>query len=72
MQQLPYNWGVPTDQPGVFAIGGGDWQITWSPNQIHPYAQFWLKLSSQVGPAGRTAPPMELWAYALQTKDISD
>lgn len=72
MHQLPYSWGRPTDRPGVFAIGGGDWEITWSPHQIHPYAQQWLEMASRVGPAGETAPRMSLWMYTLQTKDLSD
>jgi hypothetical protein len=69
---LPYNWGRPTEAPGVFELGGGDWWITWSPQCIHPYAAQWLQWSSQMGPSGRGAPPQSLWAYGLQTKDISD
>ncbi len=68
--QVPYNWGRPTDTPGVFAIGGGEWIITWSPEQIHPHAAQWLEWSSRFGPGGRTAPPIDLWAYSLQTKDV--
>lgn len=70
--RLPYNWGRPTERPGVFALGGEEWQITWSPEQIHPYARYWLSLAARMGPAGDMAPPQDLWMYALQTKDISD
>lgn len=72
MHQLPYSWGRPTERPGVYAIGGKEWEITWSPEQIHPYAVYWLNLSRRFGPAGEMAPPLDLWMYALQTKDISD
>ena len=72
MHQLPYSWGRPTSAPGVFAIGGGDWVITWSPEQIHPYAREWLRLSQRMGPAGEMAPPIDLWMYSLQTKDLND
>lgn len=68
---LPYNWGYPTETPGVYAIGGGDWVITWSPQQIHPYTAQWLEWSSRMGPNPKMAPPMDLWKYGLQTKDIS-
>lgn len=71
MKQLPYSWGVPTETPGVFAIGGGDWVITWSPQQIHPYAAQWLEWASQVGPSPKKEPPQENWHYALMTRDIS-
>ena len=70
--QVPYSWGRPTEAPGVFEIGGGDWTITWSPQQIHPYAAQWLEWSSRFGPPGRMAPPEELWLYGLQTKDLAD
>lgn len=70
--QVPYSWGRPTDAPDIFAIGGGDWVITWSPRQVHPYAAQWLKWASQFGPAGRAAPPVDMWLYGLQVKDISD
>lgn len=70
--RLPYSWGQPTDVAGVFAIGGGDWVITWSPEQVHPYALQWLKWASQFGPAARQAPPQDLWNFGLQTKDLSD
>lgn len=69
---VPYSWGMPTRTPGVFGIGGGEWVITWSPQQVHPYARYWLELASRVGPAGRDAPPIDLWMYGLQTRDISD
>lgn len=68
---LPYSWGRPMETPGVYAIGGGDWVITWSPQQIHPYAAQWLEWSSRMGPNSKMAPPMDLWIYGLQTKDIS-
>lgn len=68
---LPYSWGVQTDAPGVFAIGGGDWVITWSPHQIHPYAAQWLEWASRLGPSGREAPSQDLWSFGLMTKDIS-
>lgn len=68
---LPYSWGEPTDEPGLFALGGEDWVITWSPECIHPYAAQWLKWASRFGPSGRTAPPQELWSYSLMTKDLS-
>jgi len=70
--QVPYNWGRATSAPGVYAIGGGDWEITWSPQQIHPYAAQWLEWSERFGPPGRTAPPMDLWMYGMQTKDLAD
>ena len=70
--QIPYNWGHPTGAPGVFAIGGEDWVITWSPEQMHPYTAEWLALSARVGPAGRLAPPIDLWMYTLQTRDLND
>ena len=70
--QTPYSWGRPTETPGVFALGGEGWVITWSPEQMHPYAAEWLALSSRVGPAGRTAPPIDLWMYTLQVRDLND
>jgi hypothetical protein len=69
---LPYNWGQPTETPGVFALGGGNWVITWSPEQVHPYAAQWLEWASRMGPAGRAAPREGLWFYGLQVRDISD
>ncbi len=57
--------------PGVFAIGGGDWVITWSPQQIHPYAAQWLEWASRFGPSPEAAPPQDIWSYTLQTRDIS-
>lgn len=70
--QVPYSWGKPTETRGVFALGGGDWVITWSPEQIHPYAAQWLQWAARFGPSGATAPPQDLWAYSLQTRDLSD
>lgn len=70
--QIPYNWGQPTETPGVYAIGGKEWMITWSPEQIHPYAALWLDWSARVGPSGRTAPPIDLWMYTLQVRDLND
>jgi len=70
--QLPYSWGKPTETPGVYGIGGADWVITWSPEQIHPYAREWLDLAQRVGPSGEMAPPLDLWLYSFQTRDISD
>lgn len=69
--QPSYSWGLPTRTPGVYAIGGRDWEITWSPEQIHPYARQWLALAARVGPSGRQAPPIDLWMYTLQVRDIS-
>lgn len=66
--QMPYSWGRPTQTPGVYALGGNEWVITWSPQQVHPYARQWLEWGSRVGPGGQTAPPADLWAYTLQTK----
>lgn len=66
--QVPYGWGRPVGE-GVFAIGGGEWVITWSPEQMHPYALQWLKWASGFGPDPRQAPPPDLWAYGLQTKN---
>lgn len=70
--RVPESWGVPTEVPGMFALGGGEWVITWSPNQIHPYAAQWLEWASRMGPPGRMAPPMDLWMFGLQTKDLAD
>lgn len=70
--QVPRSWGQPTEVPGVYALGGEDWVITWSPTQIHPYAAQWLEWAAQFGPSPRYAPPQDMWAYTLQTKDISD
>jgi hypothetical protein len=67
-----YNWGVPTDAPGVYALGGAGWEITWSPEHVHPYAAYWLELSTRYGPPGRMAPPQDLWHFTLQTKDLAD
>lgn len=66
---MNYSWGQPTDEPGVYALGGGDWVITWSPRQIHPYAAQWLEWGSRFGPSGRLAPREDLWAFGLQTKE---
>ncbi|MGE5674298.1 MAG: hypothetical protein ACM3XM_10480 [Mycobacterium leprae] len=65
---LPYNWGRPTAVPGVFALGGGEWEITWSPDKPHPYAIFWIDQSHRFGPPGNLAPDEDLWFYGLQTK----
>lgn len=70
--QVPYSWGRPTEAPGVFAIGGGDWEITWSPQQIHPYTAQWLEWGTRFGPPARMSPPLDLWMYGLRTKDPSD
>lgn len=70
--QVPHSWGRPTDTPGVYAIGGGDWVITWSPDQIHPYAAQWLDWAKTFGPPGRLAPDLDLWMYGLRTKDLAD
>lgn len=69
--RVPYSWGEPTATPGVFVIGGGDWVITWSPTQIHPYALQWIEWGSGMGPSGLKAPPQDLWNYSLQTKNLS-
>lgn len=71
-RRLPYSWGRPTGTPGVYELGAKEWVITWSPNQIHPYAAQWLIWASRFGPPGRTAPPQDLWAYSLQTRDLAD
>jgi len=68
---LPMSWGAPTGTPNVYALGGGDWVITWSPTQVHPYAAQWLAWAQRFGPAARTAPPQDFWSYGLQTKDIN-
>ena len=68
---VPYRWGRPTDVPGVFALGGGDWIITWSPTRVHPYAAQWLEWASRFGPVPQLEPPQDLWSYALQTQDLS-
>jgi hypothetical protein len=68
---VPYSWGQPAKTPGVFAIGGGDWVITWSPQQVHPYAVRWLELAARMGPASRCAPPQDLWSYSFDTRNIS-
>lgn len=70
--QVPNSWGRPTEMPGVYALGGGKWEITWSPDQIHPYAAQWLEWASRFGPPGRTAPPIDLGFYSLQVKDLAD
>jgi len=70
--QPSYNWGRPTDVPGVFVLGGEDWEIAWSPMNIHPYAAQWIEWSSRFGPPGRMAPPGEMWAFTLQTRDLAD
>jgi hypothetical protein len=70
--RLPYSWGRPTSVPEVYSLGGGDWEITWSPNQVHPYATLWLMYAARYGPPGRLAPPADLWAYSLQTQDLAD
>lgn len=67
--QIPQQWGVPTTTPGIYAIGGGDWVITWSPTLIHPYALQWLQWASTFGPDWQTAPPADLWFHALRTKE---
>lgn len=68
----PYSWGRPTDQPGVYSLGGAGWEITWSPDEIHPYARQWLEWSQRFGPPARMAPPQDLWHYTLQTRDLAD
>lgn len=70
--KVPYNWGRPTETPGVYELGGNEWVITWSPEQIHPYAAQWLRWAELFGPAGRFSPPQDLWHFGLQTKDIND
>lgn len=69
---LPYSWGRPTKTPGVYELGAREWVITWSPDQIHPYASLWLQWAARFGPAGRSAPPQDLWSYGLQTRNLSD
>jgi hypothetical protein len=69
---LPYSWGRPSETPGVYELGGADWVITWSPLGIHPYAAQWLNWSARFGPAGRTAPPQDMWSYGLTTRDLND
>lgn len=65
---LWYSYGCPTATPNVFALGGGGWEITWSPNQVHPYAIEWLRMASGFGPDWRLAPPEDLWAFGLRTR----
>lgn len=68
----PYNWGRPTETPGVYELGGGDWVINWSPLSVHPYAEQWIDWSRRFGPSPRTAPPQDLWHYTLLTRDLND
>ena len=71
--QLPYNWGRPADVSGVFSLGDGEWIMTWSPNQVHPYTAQWLEWATRFGPPGRLAPAQpDLWLYGLQVKDLAD
>lgn len=71
--QLPWTYGRPTGEPGVFAIGSGDWITTWSPGVIHPDARQWLEWSSRTGPSPRLAPRRpDMWFYTLFTRDLHD
>lgn len=67
----PRLYGRPTDLAGVYAVGGGDWVITWSPERIHPYAALWLEWAARFGPNPATLPDPDVWHYSLFTKDIS-
>ena len=69
--QTPHGWGRSTQQSGVFALGGAGWEITWSPEQIHPYSALWLHLASRFGPPGELAPGQDLWSFGLQTKSTA-
>lgn len=65
-------FGLPAAEPNVYLLGGGDWWINWSPQQIHPYALQWLQWASAFGPSPAYLPPPDVWHYGLLTRDISD
>lgn len=70
---VPWQYGMPSGEPGVYLLGADGWLERWSPHAIHPYAAKWLEWAIRSGPSPALAPPQPDFAfYALYVADISD